>query len=111
MSKKIGTNLTYSQIGHKIVDIWRASASQKKIDREAVIAEFQAHLNTGSTGPDKKTIIYDVITDQEIDENTRMVWICVPSPDTKGSWVAYANSLSAQDIEDLGKAVLFGCGR
>jgi hypothetical protein len=41
-----------------------------------------------------------------------MVWICIPSPDTKGSWTNYANQFDTDEkLADLGKAALFGCGR
>jgi hypothetical protein len=110
MPKKIKTDLTFKQIGEAIKNAWIAGAGTKQIDRDALIAALD--LQPGSGNADQKNVVYDFITDQEIDDDTRMVWICVPSPDTKGSWVTYANTfVSDQDLEDLGKAALFGCGR
>lgn len=109
MPKKVKTNLTYRQIGQKVKEAWINGKAAKKIDRDALVNALQ--LDTSNTDPNKKNVVFDVITDQEIDDNTRMVWITIPTPDTKGDWEDYANDLTQSDLEDLGKAVIFGCGR
>ena len=82
MPKKIKTDLTFKEIGEAIKSAWIAGAGDKQINRDNLIAALDLQPNVGSS--DQKNIVYDFITDQEIDDNTRMVWICVPSPDTKG---------------------------
>jgi hypothetical protein len=109
MPKKVKTNLTYLQIGQKVKEAWINVKAAKQIDRDALVNAMQLQPGPGSAT--QKSVIFDVITDQEIDANTRMVWITVPTPDTTGDWEAYANGLTQSELEDLGKAVIFGCGR
>ncbi|MEE4187421.1 MAG: hypothetical protein V2I76_03110 [Roseobacter sp.] len=110
MAKKVKTNKTFKQIGEALKAAWIAGDSTREIDcnRLLEMLELEAEASTEV----KKGVVFDIITDQDIDDETRMVWICIPSPDTKGSWADYADKFETdEDLEDLGKAVLFGCGR
>lgn len=112
MGKKVKSNKEFKQIGEAIKQAWLNGASTKTIDRDALLAELE--LDGSFKGSGQNTIVYDIITDQDIDDNTRMVWICIPSPDVdkNGDWTAYANSFDTDDeLENLGRAALFGCGR
>lgn len=112
MPKKVKTSLSFKQIGQKVKAAWIDGAANKQIDRADLIANLNLQTPAEPTGSGQKNIVYDLITDQEIDNDTRMVWITVPTPDTKGDWVTYANTFTSDDdLESLGKAVLFGCGR
>ena len=110
MAKKVKTSKTFKQIGEAIKAAWIAGEADKQINRSSLLQAMDLQDSPGNM--DQKNVVYDIITDQEIDADTRMVWICVPTPDTKGSWVTYANQFNTDDeLADLGKAALFGCGR
>lgn len=112
MGKKVKSNKEFKEIGEAIKAAWLAGAGSKTIDREALLSALE--LDGTFKGQGQNTIVYDIITDQDIDDTTRMVWISIPSPDVdkNGDWTAYANSFNTDDeLEDLGKAALYGCGR
>ena len=110
MAKKVKTTKTFKQIGEAIKAAWIAGDTNKQIDRESLLQALELEDSPGSS--DQKNVVYDIITDHDLDANTRMVWICIPSPDTKGSWTNYANQFDTDEkLADLGKAALFGCGR
>lgn len=112
MGKKVKSNKEFKQIGEAIKAAWLAGAGTKTIDREALLTALE--LDGTSKGAGQNTIVYDIITDQDIDDTTRMVWISIPSPDVNkdGDWTSYANTFDTDEkLKDLGKAALFGCGR
>lgn len=112
MGKKVKSNKEFKQIGEAIKAAWLSGAGNKTIDRDALLAALE--LDGTATGAGQNKIVYDIITDQDIDDSTRMVWICIPTPDVKqdGNWTTYANTFDTDEkLEDLGKAALFGCGR
>ena len=110
MAKKVNTSKSFKEIGEAIKAAWKAGDTNKRIDRDASIQALALEETPAETG--KKAVVYDVIIDQDIDDQTRMVWICIPSPDTTGSWVSYADGFNTdEELEQLGMAALFGCGR
>lgn len=60
-----------------------------------------------------------LIFDENLDSQTRFVWLAIPTPDVKRasgadeSWDAYIDrEFRTQDrVEEMGESVLFGCGR
>jgi hypothetical protein len=110
MAKKVKTTKSFKQISEALKAAWIAGDGAKEIDCSRLLETLE--LESEASTEAKKAVVYDIITDQDIDDDTRMVWICIPSPDTKGSWADYADQFQTdEDLEDLGKAVLFGCGR
>lgn len=117
MPRRIKPKTNATAVGQVILDYWK---SDPRWDRQRLRAELQNVLDLN--GGQFRNVVFDVILDSEIDENTRMVWISVPTPDLKknpsGSdpkdWKQYAAKFKAEvpnAEEQLGSAVLFGCGR
>jgi hypothetical protein len=115
-------------IGKAIFNAWdlayKNNPENPTIDRRALIASLSQILDLEDTGRSGKTIEFDVVFDTDLDANTRLVWISVPTPETEGiggrtTWAEwkrdYYDNLSQADKEkkeeDLGHAMLFGCGR
>ncbi len=123
MGKKVnlkgGKNLR--DVGKAIFKLWEDAekAGKSSLDKADVQTAFDGLLDNKAAGG-KKSVVFDFILDQEIDPDTRMVWICLPVPEAdKGgnSWKQYVKKFK-QDAtadpkmyDDLGKAALFGCGR
>ena len=115
-------------IGQAIFRAWdRAIRENEKnpvIDREALIAELKEFLDLEDTSYNKKKIEIDLVFDTDLDEDTRLVWIAIPTPDAGGggtfdTWQKWKEDYydnkeppEKDEKEDkLGEAVLFGCGR
>lgn len=115
-------------IGQAIFRAWQKAIQENEgnpvIDRKALIAELSEFLDLTDTSYNKKKIEIDLVFDTDLDENTRLVWISIPTPDAGGGgsysdwqqWKQdYYDNLSPSDREkkeeELGQAVLFGCGR
>jgi hypothetical protein len=115
-------------LGKAIFNAWeQAIKSNPKapvIDRRALIASLSQIFDLEDQGRSGKTIEFDVVFDSDLDANTRLVWLSVPTPETEGiggrtTWEEwkrdYYDNLSQADKdkkeEELGHAMLFGCGR
>jgi hypothetical protein len=115
-------------LGKAIFNAWeQAIISNPKapvIDRRALIASLSQIFDLEDQGRSGKTIEFDVVFDSDLDANTRLVWLSVPTPETEGiggrtTWEEwkrdYYDNLSQADKdkkeEELGHAMLFGCGR
>jgi len=121
MGNKVRKRRSDRQIGDLIVQAWRDAANSAVdpfvIDRRALIENLinGNYVDTGrNTGGNNKRIVLDVVFDTDLDNDTRLVWIAIPTPDTgrtKVDWDRYINNLTPTDIEKIGTSVLFGCGR
>ncbi len=123
MPRRVKPKTNAKLIGKAIIELWKENSGKGVIDPKVAVAKLAPLLDL--VGPrvgnrKKKDIVIDVIVDQDIDDNTRMIWLALPVPDVDidtGSgqpvqtWEDYANSISDDDAEKLGEAVLFGCGR
>jgi hypothetical protein len=115
-------------IGKAIFNAWdqayKNNPKNPEIDRRALIASLSQILDLEDKGRSGKTIEFDVVFDTDLDANTRLVWISVPTPETEGvggrtTWAEwkrdYYDNLSQSEKDDkeekLGNAMLFGCGR
>lgn len=115
-------------VGKAIFNAWAQAIENNPkepvIDRRALIASLSEILDLEDKGRSGKTIEFDVVFDSDLDANTRLVWISVPTPETEGiggrtTWADwkrdYYDNLSQADKEkkeeQLGNAMLFGCGR
>jgi hypothetical protein len=115
-------------LGQAIFQAWDQAIKENPkaptIDRRALIARLNDIFDLEDTGRSGKKIEFDVVFDTDLDANTRLVWISVPTPETEGiggrtTWEEwkrdYYDNLSpseqADKEEQLGKALLFGCGR
>lgn len=115
-------------IGKAIFNAWdlayKNNPENPTIDRRALIASLSQIFDLEDTGRSGKTIEFDVVFDTDLDANTRLVWISVPTPETEGiagrtTWAEwkrdYYDNLSPSEKEEkeekLGGAMLFGCGR
>ena len=116
--KKTGTN---AQIGQLIVDAWKAAKDDMTepfvIKRNKLMQDLinNNYIDPSkNTGGNNKKIVFDLVFDTDLDANTRLVWIAIPTPDaapTKMDWENYINGLTNTDIQKIGESVLFGCGR
>ncbi|NJM29257.1 MAG: hypothetical protein HC855_03260 [Rhizobiales bacterium] len=117
-------------IGKLIFDSWSAAIEKNPdrpvIDRAALSKAVSEVVNTNDRVNTSKTIQVDFVFDTDLDENTRLVWIAVPTPDvdepSKGgatTWSAWKqryyddlppDERRKKDIE-MGRACLQGCGR
>lgn len=121
-------NVGRKLVGRAIFNAWeaaiKANPESPKIDRQALVAALKGIFDTEDRGKSGKRIEVDVVFDTDLDDNTRLVWISIPTPDVAGAatgaaWQTwkeeyYDNLTPAeqeQKEEELGAAVLFGCGR
>ena len=138
MARKIHTNKPkIEKLAKDIGEIYKAAANDPNhvIDRQAVVQAIEAAIisNDRSTenpgSKDRKTLMFDVVVDEDLDANTRLVWITLPTPDLKfkgasgyESWKDYmkknlkynttTNTFDNYDkLEELTEFILFGCGR
>lgn len=114
-------------IGQAIFRAWDRAMKENPeapvIDRKALIAEISPLIDFEDRSYNKKKIEIDIVFDTDLDENTRLVWLSIPTPDAGGAGLEtwerwkrdYYDNHSPEDRErkekDLGTAVLFGCGR
>jgi hypothetical protein len=114
-------------IGQAIFKAWDAAIEKNPrapvIDREALIKDLNGLFATEDMSYNKKRIEIDIVFDTDLDENTRLVWLSIPTPDVGGpgleTWQKWKEdyydnkspSEKQEKEEELGKAVLFGCGR
>ena len=115
-------------IGKAIFNAWEAAIKSNPkapaIDRRALTASLRELLDLEDKGSSGKTIEFDVVFDTDLDANTRLVWLSIPTPETEGiggrvSWEEwkrdYYDTLTDEEKEkkeeELGTALLFGCGR
>lgn len=116
------------QLGRAVFSAWDMAIKNNPkapvVDRKALIASLSQILDIEDKGRSGKTIEFDVVFDSDLDANTRLVWISVPTPETEGiggrtTWEEwkrdYYDNLSQSEKDDkeekLGHAMLFGCGR
>lgn len=136
MPRKIHTNANkIKTLAKKIGEIYKKAAVDPNhvIDRaEIVDAIDKAMLSKNKSGkfPNAtlKTLMFDVVVDEDLDENTRLIWLTLPTPDLKDSgsgyedWADYMegslnyNKTTKKFNDDdelikLTEAILFGCGR
>ncbi len=115
-------------IGKAIFNAWDAAIKSNSkapvIDRGALTASLSELLDLEDKGRSGKTIEFDVVFDTDLDANTRLVWLCIPTPETEGiggrdTWEKWKNDYydnltdeeKEKKEEELGTALLFGCGR
>lgn len=115
-------------LGQAIFQAWdmayKENPKAPTIDRRALISKLSDFFDLEDTGRSGRKIEFDVVFDSDLDANTRLVWISIPTPETEGigggqawdDWKRdYYDNLpadqKAEKEEELGKALLFGCGR
>jgi hypothetical protein len=115
-------------VGKAIFDAWdhaiKSNPEAPAIDREALIANLTEIFDLEEKERKGKKIEFDVVFDTDLDEDTRLVWISIPTPDvdlpggndTWEKWKQdYYDKLSPAEKKkkqsELGAAVLFACGR
>ena len=115
-------------VGKAIFNAWeaaiKANPKAPEIDRRALISTLNSLFDTEDKGRSGKKIEFDVVFDTDLDDQTRLVWLSIPTPDIdsaggQDSWEKwkeqYYDNLSDAEKEEkeeqLGTAVLFGCGR
>lgn len=114
--------------GKAIMKAWQdaidANAANPKIDRQALLTALDLILDKANKGKTDRTIEYDIVFDTDLDANTRLVWLTIPTPDREkagfdDTWQKYKNAFydnlsesnkKKREIE-IAEAVLFGCGR
>lgn len=116
--QKIKPKTDEAAIGQVILNYWESDpqwTKQQLLDQLVQVLDLQ--------GGDYRNVVVDVITDNDIDGTSRMVWISVPTPDLKiknvgggpTNWKDYSLKFKQDEGTDaaqkLGSAVLFGCGR
>jgi hypothetical protein len=120
MGNKVKKKKSDMEIGKLIVKAWKQAAQSTAepfvIDRRALIEDLSMdYLDTNkNTGGNNNRIVIDVVFDTDLDGETRLVWIAIPTPDTaktKEAWEDYINRLTPAQIQQIGNSVLFGCGR
>lgn len=115
-------------VGKAIFNAWDSAIKNNPeapvIDRRALIASLSELMDLKDTGKSGRTIEFDVVFDTDLDANTRLVWLSIPTPETEAiggrdTWAKwkqdYYDNLTpeekAKKEEELGHATLFGCGR
>jgi hypothetical protein len=96
-------------------------ANNTYIDRNDLLTDLEGILDVASDAGTGKKVQLDVVIDGDLDAQTRLVWLAIPTPDPKlgDNWGKfkkhYYDDKNAGDKEileeALGQAVLFGCGR
>jgi hypothetical protein len=123
-SRDVG-NIIFRAWGRAIEEA-RETKSKPVIDREWVMGQLHKLFDASASldGKKRREVVFDVVYDQDLDDTTRLVWICIPTPDTEiqggdDTWekwkASYYDNLSDKEKEEkekaLGTACLFGCGR
>lgn len=128
---KIGRRSNVTEIGKTIVEAWRKAIDSGEDPQKwsAMIRDYlrqsmASKLDGDHTNGRKRTVVYDFVFDEDLDDDTRLVWIAVPMPDPSANqedgsadkaqaWKKYIDDKfsSNSDYAALGRAVLFGCGR
>ena len=96
-------------------------ANTTYIDRTALITDLLDILDVNQeAGTGKKTQL-DIVLDGDLDSQTRLVWLAIPTPDPKigDDWKKfkkqYYDDLNLTDQGNLemalGTSLLFGCGK
>jgi hypothetical protein len=113
-------------VGQAIYAAWQEAIDRNSttIDRAKLKTELDKHLDKTEKGDTDRVIEYDFVFDTNLDSVTRLVWISIPTPDVESAgkndtWAKYkkANyddlpkSVKKQLEQEMGEAVLFGCGR
>jgi len=115
-------------IGQAIIQAWDEAIRRDKenpvLDRAKLLETIKDFIDLEDFRYNKKKIEIDLVFDTDLDENTRLVWISIPTPDVGAggrfnTWQDWKNDyydrhsgdVQAQKEEELGQAVLFGCGR
>jgi hypothetical protein len=114
-------------IGSSIINAWKdafaANPDNPRIDRHKLISDLKKHLLLDDTGAEgnQRRVELDVVVDSDLDQNTRLVWLAIPTLDVpKGiknfdEWLDdyFKRTGKKPDkyAEELGGAVLFGCGK
>ncbi|MBL8906229.1 MAG: hypothetical protein JNM20_06085 [Rhizobiales bacterium] len=125
MGSKIGKNKSLKEIGEAIVIAWEnAAANGGEIDRKQLLSTLTGLLKPDAKNGRKRKVEFDLVFDNDIDDDTRMVWLAIPTPDPKlvngveETWQTYIDrefgavgARKTKQLEDLADAVLFGCGR
>lgn len=114
------------KLGQAIFAAWDAAIKTNPkapvIDRSALITSLNDILDLEDKGKSGKKIEYDFVFDTDLDANTRLVWLSIPTPETNnggGTWDDwkrdYYDNLPPDEKEkkeeELGDAILYGCGR
>lgn len=91
------------------------------IDRNDLITDLLGVLDLADEAGTGKKVQLDIVFDGDLDSQTRLVWLAIPTPDPvlgdnwgkfKKKYYDDKNTAGKEAVEEeLGKAVLFGCGR
>lgn len=110
-------------LGKIVFKHWKKAidANNTNIDRNDLIDDLEKVLDLTDDAGTGKKVQLDVVFDRDLDSQTRLVWIAIPTPDPVigDNWgkfkKKYYDDKGPGDKEvieeDLGTAVLFGCGR
>ncbi len=121
-----GPNSSVRAIGKAIISEWIAiiqGGTSREMSPQALGAAIRNELVSGGGGPLEVGIITDPVH-RETDANgqdVKFIWVCIPAPEelteawllSSGYATMQGGNLEPSDAvaEDLGEAVLFGCGR
>ena len=125
-----GPGTSTRAIGMAIIQEWISiiRGGAREMNPQALGALIRAELVSGGHGRYDGQLEVGIITDpvnQELDaagRKVKFIWVCIPAPDQVDvGWITncgYATELADGSLvpndgkaEDLGEAVLFGCGR
>jgi len=124
MGSKIKINGNLEAIGEAIVAAWEQADASGEIDRVELLKRLKTLLSPQDKVGKKRKVEFDLIFDNDIDDDTRMVWLAIPTPDPtflngrEETWNEYIGRefglpgrRRKKQLENLAEAVLFGCGR
>ncbi|MBL8906335.1 MAG: hypothetical protein JNM20_06640 [Rhizobiales bacterium] len=105
----------FKEIGKIITDEWLAAAAGKRqLDRDKLQQAISAQLRLAGDDDPMGDVEIGIIVDPKPEQGRKFVWIVIPYPEhpngTKPEdWQKYYEKPQVQ--QQLGEAVLFGCGR
>lgn len=121
-----GPNTSARAIGRAIISEWIdiiTGSSTREMNPHTLGAAIRAQLVSGGAQPLEVGIITDPVH-KEVDaqgNEVKFIWVCIPAPELLTSqWLVdsgYARRVGPDLVpddtksDDLGDAVLFGCGR
>lgn len=138
MGRKIHTNKKkVKELAGKIGEVYKKALADPNhtIDRDELVKAIECAMiskdksESNPNSKDRKTLMFDVVVDEDLDEHTRLVWITLPTPDVKykgnnkyEDWEDYMKDnldwdknagdfKDTKKLEELTEFILFGCGR
>ena len=126
-TQRKGLDSSERRIGKAIIAEWiSALADGREMNANALAQTINQEMDLDGPGPHDKLEV-GIITDpihQEILPNggkVKFIWICVPAPEDVPNWLATSGYVEdagggnlvpvEEKADELGEAVLFGCGR